>query len=142
MKILVINGPNMDMLGKRNPALYGDMTLKQLSKKVSDFAKKKGVKTVFFQSACEGKIVWMINRFPCDGILLNAAAYSHTSIAIRDAIECCGKKVVEVHLSDITAREDFRKVRMFDGVVAACFYGKGLNSYLEGIDFLATEVGA
>ena len=61
MKILVINGPNMDMLGKRNPALYGDMTLKQLSKKVSDFAKKKGVKTVFFQSACEGKIVRMMS---------------------------------------------------------------------------------
>lgn len=142
MKILVINGPNMDMLGKRDPALYGDMTLRQLNKRVADYARKKGVKTVFFQSGCEGKIVMMINRFSCDGILLNAAAYSHTSIAIRDAIECCGKKVVEVHLSDITAREDFRKVRMFDGMVAACFYGEGLNSYLKGIDFLATEVGA
>lgn len=139
MKILVINGPNMNMLGRRNPEHYGKMTLAQLNKAVADYAKKRKVKIRFFQSDCEGKIVYKINHCACDAILLNAAAYSHTSIALRDAVECCGKKTAEVHLSDITAREDFRKKRVLDGVVAACFYGKGIESYFDGIDFLIAE---
>lgn len=139
MKILIINGPNLHMLGKRNPSHYGASTLRQLNRDVATYAKLKKCKTQFFQSNCEGKLISQITKTKCDAIILNAGAYSHTSYALRDAIECAGKPVVEVHLSDVSNREDFRKKRVFDGVVKGYFYGKKTKSYLEAIDFLISR---
>lgn len=139
MKILVINGPNLDMLGKRDSRYYGTLTLKQLNKSIKDFAKSKKCKVKFFQNNCEGKLISAITKARCDAIILNAGAYSHTSYALRDAIECCNKNVVEVHLSDIMNREDFRKIRVFEDVVSACFYGKNKESYFEAINYLITK---
>ena len=139
MKILVINGPNLDVLGKRDPRHYGTLTLKQLNKEIALYARQKNCKTKFFQSNCEGKLITAITHSKCDAILLNAGAYSHTSYAIRDAIECCGKKVVEVHLSDVSNREEFRKKRVFDGVVSSYFFGKNKQSYFDAINFIVTK---
>ena len=140
MKILVINGPNLDMLGKRDPSHYGSLTLNQLNKQVAFYAKQKGAKTNFFQSNCEGAIITAITHTKCDAIILNAGAYSHTSYAIRDAIECCGKFVVEVHLSDVSSREDFRKIRVFEQVTKGYFYGKQKQSYFDALDFIKKEL--
>jgi len=140
MKILVINGPNLDMLGKRDPAHYGSLTLKQLNNQVALYAKKHGIKTVFFQSNCEGAIITAITHSKCNAIILNAGAYSHTSYAIRDAIECCQKPVVEVHLSDVSSREDFRKIRVFEQVAKGYYYGKQTQSYFDAVDFLKKEL--
>ncbi|MBR5250481.1 MAG: 3-dehydroquinate dehydratase [Clostridia bacterium] len=140
MKILVINGPNLDMLGKRDPIHYGTLTLNQLNKQVSLYAKKSGFKTTFFQSNCEGAIITAITHSKCDAIILNAGAYSHTSYAIKDAIECCQKFVVEVHLSDVSNREDFRKIRVFEQVTKGYFYGKKTQSYLDAVDFIKEEL--
>ena len=136
MKILIINGPNLHMLGKRNPQHYGSLTLKQLNKEISNYSKLKKCKVFFAQSNCEGKLINYITKNKCDAIIINAGAYSHTSYALRDAIECCGKPVVEVHLSDVTNREDFRKIRIFKEVVKGYFYGKQTQSYLDAVDFL------
>ena len=123
MKILVINGPNLNMLDKRDKTLYGDLSLetieKMLKKEYSD------VKFEFYQSNIEGEIVEQIQKSPdyFDGILINPAAYSHTSVAIRDALEICKLPKVEVHLSNIADREEFRKTSI---TAAKC------NGYLSG----------
>ncbi len=137
MKILIINGVNLDMLGKRDAAVYGTDTLKELNKKIAAYARRRSIKTKFLQHSCEGVLAKIITHNTADALILNAGAYSHYSYALRDAIECCNKPVVEVHLTDITKREDFRKNRVFDGVVAACYFGKGINSYFDAIDFLS-----
>ena len=109
MKILIVNGPNLHMLGKRKAEHYGSLTLAQLEKQVADYAAKNDVETEFFQSNCEGRLIDVITDNDADAIVLNAGAYTHYSYAIADAVECCGKPVVEVHLSDVEKREDFRK---------------------------------
>ena len=109
MKILIVNGPNLHMLGKRKAEHYGSLTLAQLEKQVADYAAKNDVETEFFQSNCEGRLIDVITDNDADAIVLNAGAYTHYSYAIADAVECCGKPVVEVHLSDVENREDFRK---------------------------------
>lgn len=136
MKILVMNGPNLHMLGKRKEQHYGTMTLEQLNNAVSQYAKNKGVETEFFQSNCEGRLIDKITQNTCDAIVLNAGAYTHYSYAIADAIECCGKPVIEVHLSDVENREDFRKISVLAPVCKAKFFGKKEKSYFEAIDFL------
>jgi len=139
MKILVINGVNLHMLGRRKAEHYGAMTLAQLEDMVRDHAIKQGVDTEFFQSNCEGALVDKITQNECDAIVLNAGAYTHYSYAIADAIECCGKPVVEVHLSDVENREEFRKISVLTPVCVARFFGKKEKSYFEAIDFLAKK---
>lgn len=136
MKILIINGVNLNMLGRRDPIIYGDLTLKELNFTVKKYAATKNAKTEFFFSNSESQIVSKLQKTHADGVILNAGAYSHYSYAIRDCIECIGKAVVEVHLSDIENREDFRKIRVFDGVVKACFYGEKEKSYFKAVDYL------
>lgn len=139
MKILIINGPNLDMLGKRDKSHYGSLTLKQLNTVVAHYAKRQKCKTAFYQSNCEGQLISAITKSKCDAIILNAGAYSHTSYSIRDAIECCGKTVVEVHLSDVSNREEFRKKRAFQDVVSGYFYGKQQQSYFDAIDYIIAK---
>ena len=140
MKILVLNGVNLDMLGKRDPQVYGGMTLAQLNCNVKAYANKLGAKVVCKQSNCEGKLVDILHRTKCDGVLFNPGAYTHYSYALRDAIECMSIPVVEVHLSNIMEREDFRKIDVLEDVVAAKFYGKKTLSYFDGISFLVDRL--
>lgn len=137
MKILVINGVNLHMLGKRKAEHYGTLTLAQLEDMVSSYISAKGMTAECYQSNCEGQLVDKITCNDADAIILNAGAYTHYSYAIADAIECCGKPVVEVHLSDVENREDFRKKSVLTPVCAARFYGRKQHSYFDAVDYLA-----
>lgn len=136
IKILVIHGPNLNLLGKREPEIYGKITIEDINKKLKEAAKKKKVTLEIFQSNHEGEIVDKIgkakNRY--EALLINPAAYTHTSVAIRDAILAIGIPTVEVHLSNIYAREDFRHNSLIASVVKGQISGFGVDSYLYGLD--------
>lgn len=139
MKILVLNGPNMNMLGIRQPEIYGSATYQDLVNVVSAEAKKLGVDVDFFQSNHEGDLVSAIQQAYIDGvsgIIINPAAYTHTSIALLDAVKAVGIPTVEVHISDPDTREDFRKVSYIRAACAATIKGKGINGYVEALHFL------
>lgn len=137
MKILVVNGPNLNTLGKREPDIYGSHTLDDINKLLSSEAKNisKNVKLEFYQSNSEGEIVSRIQEAfdNFDGILINPAAYTHTSVAIRDALLSTGLPTVEVHISNIFKREEFRQKSFVSGVSVGVVSGFGLNSYLLGL---------
>lgn len=132
MKILIINGPNLNMLGKRNPKHYGLQTLADIEKMVKDFCDEKSVQTEFFQSACEGEIVTKLNEAygKVDGVIINAGAYTHYSYAIRDALEILDVPKIEVHLSDISSREEFRGVSVIEPVCTKQIAGFGAKGYI------------
>ncbi|MDR1067695.1 MAG: type II 3-dehydroquinate dehydratase [Clostridiales Family XIII bacterium] len=130
MKLLVINGPNLNMLGKREPGVYGSETLDSISAWLEGEAAALGAELTFFQSNVEGEIVAAIQDADnYDGVILNAGAYTHYSIAIRDAIAAVRTPVVEVHLSNVHAREDFRKTSVIAPVCAGTISGFGKLSY-------------
>lgn len=135
MKIVVIQGPNLNMLGHRDPRIYGPMKLEQIHQNIEQVAKQNNFDIEFFQSNFEGEIVDKIQECigTADGILINPAAYSHTSIAIADAIALVGIPVVEVHLSNIFAREDFRKTSHTGAVSAGVISGFGPFGYHLGL---------
>lgn len=143
MNILVINGPNLNMLGIREPDIYGRETYSSLVEKIENYAKEKGVYVSCYQSNHEGDLVDNI-QFAYgvfDGIVINPGAYTHTSIAILDAVKAVGIPTVEVHISDVSAREDFRQISY---IRMACFKtisGKGTDGYLEAIDAIIEKVG-
>lgn len=141
MKILLLNGVNMNMLGKRDKRFYGEDTLFELERKVMAYAGDFGIAVVCAQSNEEGTLVNILQQANCDGIVFNAGAYSHYSYALRDCIECINIPVVETHMSDIYSREDFRKIDVLKDVCAECFYGKGIQSYFDAVDFLRTNYG-
>jgi len=136
IKILVIHGPNLNLLGKREPDIYGKITIENINKKLKEAAKKKKVTLEIFQSNHEGEIVDKIGKgkFKYNALLINPAAYTHTSVAIRDAILAIGVPAVEVHLSNIYAREDFRHNSLIASVVKGQISGFGVDSYLYGLD--------
>ena len=130
MKILVLNGVNMNMLGTRQADVYGVDTLEDVNKKINEVAKNIGDKVDFFQSNMEGEIVECIhNAKNYDGIILNAGAYTHYSIAIRDAISCVKVPVIEVHMSNVHAREEFRHTSVLSAVCKGVICGFGAESY-------------
>ncbi|MFA5156242.1 MAG: type II 3-dehydroquinate dehydratase [Candidatus Omnitrophota bacterium] len=133
--ILVIHGPNLGLLGKREPQVYGAVTLKQINQSLEKLAQQKRVKLTIKQSNHEGEIVDMIgkNKVKFDGILINPAAYTHTSVAIRDAIAGCAIPAVEVHLSNIHAREEFRHKSLISPVAKGTILGFGPKSYTLGL---------
>ena len=135
LKILVIHGPNLNILGAREPKIYGRITLKEINSKLLKLAKEKKVGLEIVQSNHEGRIVDLIgkskNKFKA--ILINPAAYTHTSVAIRDAISACGLPAVEVHLSNIYSREEFRHNSLIAPVAKGQISGFGENSYLLGL---------
>jgi 3-dehydroquinate dehydratase-2 len=137
-KILVIHGPNLDLLGQREPAVYGKVTLEQINKSLLKTAKKRKAALKIIQSNHEGKIVDAIGkaRSKFDGLLINPAAYTHTSVAIRDAISASGLPAVEVHLSNIYSREEFRRKSLVSPVVKGSVLGFGAKSYLLGLEAL------
>lgn len=131
-KIAVINGPNLNLLGSREPDIYGNVTLKQINDELSKMAKKNKVEIEFHQSNQEGEIVEIIQKFDKDVgcIIINPAAYTHTSVAIRDAFSAMKIPVIEVHLSNIHAREDFRKHSYIAPVAEGQISGFGPYSYI------------
>ena len=137
MKILVINGPNINMLGIREPEIYGKENYKTLCESI--MSSKKGIETELYQSNHEGDIVDKIQEAygVFDGIVINPAAYTHTSIAILDALKSVGIPTVEVHISAVEKREDFRQISYVSYVALKTITGKGIIGYLEAIDFLA-----
>ncbi|MCU0665858.1 MAG: type II 3-dehydroquinate dehydratase [Candidatus Omnitrophica bacterium] len=137
-KILVIHGPNLDLLGKREPQVYGRVTLDQINKSLKKTAKSLGLSLSIFQSNHEGKLVDLIGKSKgkFSGILINPAAYTHTSVAIRDAIAACGVVTVEVHLSNIHCREEFRRNCLITPVVKGTILGFGAASYILGLKAL------
>ena len=144
MKILVINGPNLNMLGIREPDIYGRETYESLCRKIRDHAEKRGIEVTLYQSNHEGDLVDAIQQAygKADGIVINPGAYTHTSIAILDAVKAVGIRTAEVHISDVDAREDFRKVSYIRAACVKTISGHGTDGYLEAMDFLAgTEDG-
>ena len=131
MKILVVNGPNLNLLGTREPEVYGTLTLEKINEELLKYAKELGVEMEFFQSNVEGEIVNAIQaaRQNCAGIVINPAAYTHTSVAIRDAISAVALPAVEIHSSNVYAREEFRKDSLIAPVCIGQIAGFGLDSY-------------
>lgn len=143
MKILVINGPNINMLGIREPEIYGTQTYSDLEEFILEAFENAEVTGEIFQSNHEGEIIDQIQESLgwADGIVINPGAYTHSSIAIADALRAMDIPTVEVHLSDTDKREDFRRISYVSTVAAKTIKGKGFEGYKEAIDFLAGEWG-
>ena len=138
MKILVINGPNLNMLGIREPDIYGKNTYADLCELINNYASDKGVEVKIFQSNHEGDLVDEIQNAyqKFDGIVINPAAYTHTSVAILDAVKSVGIPTVEVHISAVETREDFRQVSYIRAACIKTITGLGFDGYLRAIDTL------
>ena len=139
-KFAILNGPNLNRLGKREPSIYGTATLKDLEKLVRTEAKRLGVSVTFFQSNQEGSLVDKVHALAdagIDGLICNFAAYSHTSIALHDALKSTGLPAIEVHISDIKKREKFRHHSMTAGACLDMISGQGFPGYLEALRRLA-----
>lgn len=138
MKLLVVNGPNINMLGVREPEVYGDGTYIDLCNLVDNYCREKNIEVEFFQSNHEGEIVDIIQNAygNFDGIIINPAAYTHTSIAILDALKAVGIPTVEVHISDVSKREDFRQVSYIRQYCKKSIIGFGFKGYLMAVDYL------
>ena len=134
-KILVIHGPNLNLLGKRETDIYGEVTLEEINKKLMELAGELGVLVDVYQSNSEGELVTEIQNSMgnYDALVINPGAYTHTSIALRDAVAGVGISTVEVHLSNIYQREDFRKKSMLADVVVGQITGFGIDSYMLGL---------
>ncbi len=132
--ILIINGPNLNRLGMRKPEIYGSKTMAQILLEIQRALPE--VRLTYFQSNHEGDLIDQIQAFEGDGIVLNAGGYSHTSVALRDAVEESEVPVVEVHISDIKAREPFRQVSLLTDVCAHSIIGKGTGGYVEAVEWI------
>ena len=138
MKILVLNGPNLNMLGIREPGIYGSETYRDLLEKIAAHAQTRGVSVDCFQSNHEGALVDRIQEAygNTDGIIINPGAYTHTSIALLDAVKAVGIPTVEVHISDVARREPFRSVSYIRAACVSSVIGHGTDGYLEAMDLL------
>lgn len=139
MRLLVLNGPNLQLLGLREPEIYGRKTLSDLESKITEYCKRREIEVDCYQSNHEGDLVDRIGAAygVYDGIILNPAAYTHTSIAIADAVKGVSIPTVEVHLSDVDSREEFRKISYVRENCIKTISGKGFAGYLEAVDVLA-----
>lgn len=142
MKILVINGPNLNMLGIREPHIYGIKTYDDLCGMISDHCKKNNIDVEFYQSNHEGNLVDKIQEAygDTDGIVINPGAYTHTSVALLDAVKTVGIPTVEVHISDPDTREEFRKVSYIRLGCIATVKGKGFDGYIEAVEHIRTAL--
>lgn len=138
LKLAVIHGPNLNMLGSRDPQQYGTLTLDKLNRQLREKAFELALQLKIYQFNDEGKIITTLHRQrnQVDGIILNPAAFTHYSIAIRDAVELLKIPVVEVHLSNIYEREEFRRISVIKEVCVNQFYGKKADSYLEAMEWI------
>ena len=144
MKFLILNGPNINILGIREPDIYGRQTYDDLARLIKRHAEELGVEVEFVQSNHEGDLVDAIQNAyfsHTDGIVFNPAAYTHTSVAIADAVKGVGIPTVEVHISDVSKRESFRQVSYISAAAVKTIAGQGLDGYNQALDFLADLVG-
>ncbi len=141
LSFLVLHGPNLNLLGEREPEIYGKMTLPEINRELIKFAKSKGIKLKIAQSNHEGELVDLLhaNRKWADGIVFNPAAFTHYSYALRDAIASIQVPTAEVHLSDIKKREKFRQISVIKAVCEFQVSGLGWKSYIKGIELLAEK---
>lgn len=144
MKILVINGPNLNMLGIREPKIYGHTTYNDLCEIIKKHADTRGAQVEFYQSNHEGDLVDKIQQAygKADGIVINPGAYTHTSVALLDAVKSVGIPTVEVHISDPDTREEFRKISFIRLGCIATVKGKGIDGYCEAVDILIKHNGS
>lgn len=142
MKLYIINGPNLNMLGIREPEIYGKLTLQNIESKIKLYCSKNQIDVELYQSNHEGEIVDIIQSAyqKADGIIINPAAYTHTSVAILDALKAVNVDTVEVHLSDVDEREDFRKLSYVSLFAKKVIKGKGAEGYIEAIDFFLNRI--
>ena len=143
MKILIINGPNLNMLGIREPAHYGRETYAELCERLEIHAKERGIELEIFQSNHEGALVDKIQKAyfeKIDGIVINPAAYTHTSIALRDALSAVSIPTVEIHISAVEKREAFRQISYVRDLCIKTITGHGTDGYLEAVDYLSEHL--
>jgi 3-dehydroquinate dehydratase II len=142
-RVEVLHGVNLDMLGKRNPEHYGTLTLIELEVRIRHWARQRGLEVSFFHTNSEGEYVERLHQAPelADALLLNPGAWTHYSYAIRDALEIAGKPTVEVHLSDIESREEWRGRSVIGDLVVGRISGKGAEGYREALELIARELG-
>lgn len=142
-RVAVLHGVNFDVLERRDPAMYGGLSLRELEVKIGRWARELGLEAIFFQTNSEGEFAEYLHRAPelADSIVVNAGAWTHYSRAIADALQLTGLPAVEVHLSDVEAREDWRKVSVFDGLVLEKVSGKGPDGYRDALATLARQLG-
>lgn len=139
MRILLLNGPNLGRLGTRQPEIYGSTTLAEIEEAAAARARGHGHTLAAFQTNHEGAMIDRIEQRDYDAIVINPGAWTHYSYALRDALAACDVPVVEVHISDVNAREEFRRVNVLTGVVAHSVVGRGWPGYLEAVDWLAAQ---
>jgi len=143
-RVAVLHGVNFDVLDRRDAAVYGGISLSELERRISDWAHELKLEPIFFQTNGEGEFCEYLHRSIdlADSIIVNAGAWTHYSRAIADALELARLPTVEVHLSDVESRDDWRKLSVFDGLVLAKVSGKGPDGYREALELLARELGA
>ncbi len=143
-RVAVLHGVNFDILERRDPEFYGGKSLSQLEQQIEGWARELGLEPLFFQTNHEGEFVEYLHRLPdlADSALVNAGAWTHYSRAIADALDVARLPAVEVHLSDVENRDDWRQESVFDGLVLAKISGKGADGYREALQLLARELGA
>jgi len=142
-RVEVLHGVNLDALGRRDPELYGNLTLAELQTKIKRFGRELDLEVAFFQTNSEGEYVERLHRLPevADGALLNPGAWTHYSWAIRDALEIAALPAVEVHLSDVSEREEWRRHSVLEGLVIGSIAGKGPDGYRDALALLKQELG-
>jgi 3-dehydroquinate dehydratase-2 len=141
-RVEILHGANLDMLGRRDPEHYGTFTLAELEVQIKRYASDLDLGTKFFQTNSEGEFIEYLHRLPdlADGAVINAGAWTHYSYAIRDALESAAVPAVEVHISDVSAREEWRRHSVFDGLVLGVVSGKGAEGYREALEMLKAEL--
>ncbi|MGH2980976.1 MAG: type II 3-dehydroquinate dehydratase [Solirubrobacterales bacterium] len=141
-RVAVLHGVNFDILDRRDPEVYGGLSLNELEMKIAAWARERRLETIFFQTNSEGEFVEYLHRLPdlCDSVIVNAGAWTHYSRAIADALELAHVPAVEVHLSDVDSREGWRRESVFEGLVVARVSGKGPDGYHEALEVLAKEL--
>ncbi len=142
-RVAVLHGVNFDILERRDPEIYGGLSLYELEAKVERWARELGLEAIFFQTNAEGEFCEYLHRVPelADSAVVNAGAWTHYSRAIADALAVAAVPTVEVHLSDVENRDDWRRVSVFDGLVLSKVSGKGPDGYREALELLAAELG-
>jgi 3-dehydroquinate dehydratase-2 len=142
-RVAVLHGVNFNVLEKRDASIYGGLSLSELERRISDWAHEVGLEPIFFQTNAEGEFCEYLHRSAelADAVVVNAGAWTHYSRAIADALELTRLPAVEVHLSDVEARDDWRRLSVLDGLVLAKVAGKGPDGYREALELLARELG-
>ena len=143
-RVAVLHGVNFDILERRDPEMYGGLSLYELEARIQTWARERGLEAIFFQTNAEGEFCEYLHRVPelADAAIVNAGAWSHYSRAIADALAVAAVPSVEVHLSDVEARDEWRRLSVFDGLVLAKISGKGPDGYRDALELLANELGA